>query len=467
MSIGVYYPDNYAVEEVFQLLKVPWEWYEPDRHYDVVITSGSDVPGWSGNLIDLADNNLFGKVSDLLNKGELHLHEPSCDILIDSLRQELKKYTILVEVPPAPWGHPYMVALTHDVDVTSVRECRLATVAYAAFQCIIHGAVADGFQFVLSLLGMGRDPWALFERWKTFEDQLGVRSTFFFVPKKDVPGLRGHPYRAVGYDVGEKTVLLNDLSQGGWEIGVHGIDNWLDAGRGKEEQAFYGNGRTNPGNRTHWLLFDRTSWRNLEEAGYSYDTTIGYNDDAGFRAGTMQVYRPHGVQNLLELPLHIQDLGLLGKSCRAPAENGWTTAPCLHLGEDAARTACYLILDYARRYGGAVTILWHCENLTPPRDWSGIYADIVKRALADSAWVTTAGNVVAWFEERRKTRIEYVRNNKVLTIRVLSDVRSGIPARVRLHINPASVSSVDGEHVRGNSFIDIRCDRPEITVVLT
>jgi hypothetical protein len=29
--IGIIYPDKYAVEETFQLLKIPWEWHEPSK----------------------------------------------------------------------------------------------------------------------------------------------------------------------------------------------------------------------------------------------------------------------------------------------------------------------------------------------------------------------------------------------------------------------------------------------------
>ncbi|MEA2075074.1 MAG: hypothetical protein U9O85_05010 [Euryarchaeota archaeon] len=34
---GVIYPDEYAVEEAFQLLKVPWAWYDSSKDYGVVI----------------------------------------------------------------------------------------------------------------------------------------------------------------------------------------------------------------------------------------------------------------------------------------------------------------------------------------------------------------------------------------------------------------------------------------------
>jgi len=41
--IGVLYPDKYAVEEVFQLLKIPWEWYDSSEKYDVVIVREKDL----------------------------------------------------------------------------------------------------------------------------------------------------------------------------------------------------------------------------------------------------------------------------------------------------------------------------------------------------------------------------------------------------------------------------------------
>ena len=229
---------------------------------------------------------IFSKKSAMcLIPARSHLHEPLCDIQIDALRQELKKYTVLVEIPPVPWGYSYMVALTHDVDLTSVKECRWVTAGYAAYQCVAHGDVPEGFRLGLARIGVGNDPWSLFGRWKTFEDQLGVRSTFFFIPKKDDPGMRAHPYRAVGYDIKEKADLIHDLKKDGWETGVHGIDNWTDAELGKLEIAALDLEGKMPGNRTHWLLFDENSWKKLDEAGYSYDTTFGYNDDAGFRAG--------------------------------------------------------------------------------------------------------------------------------------------------------------------------------------
>jgi hypothetical protein len=465
MTVAVCYPDKYPVEETFQLLKIPWVWYEKGRHYDVVIARKADVAGYDGPLIDLTDNDLFERIRGLLNDGQQHLHEPVCDILIDQLRQDLRHHTLLVEIPPVPWDHPYLVALTHDVDVTSVRECRFLTVGNAAYQCIRGGNLRAGLRLVCARCGIGPDPWVLFEQWKTLEGQLGVSSTFFFVPKRDDPGIHGHSYRAVGYSV--CTEILNDLAAHGWEAGVHGIDNWASAEEGIREMAALG--RKHAGNRTHWLLFTRAGWALLDKAGYSYDTTFGYNDDAGFRAGTLQVYQPENAKTLLELPLHIQDLGLFMKSCWAPSEKGWEKTPCLHLTEPAAREHAHRIFAYARKFGGAVTMLWHYENITPPRDWSGLYRDLVSRATTEGAWVTTAGHVVEWFRSRRQVSISCTRENDTITIRTGGDLPEGsLPSlMLRIHIPDTRQITVNTEYRRLSEYMDIRLDKKIITVSLS
>ncbi len=60
----------------------------------------------------------------------------------------------------------------------------------------------------------------------------------------------------------------------------------------------------------HWLYYDQNSPKKLEEAGATYDSTCGYNDAVGYRAGTTQVHKPLSATHLLELPLHVMDTAL-------------------------------------------------------------------------------------------------------------------------------------------------------------
>jgi len=350
----VKYGDTYAVEETFQLFKIPWEWYDPEHTYDVVIARKEDVGTVDAYLIDLSEKDYFAEVAETINEGLPHCHEPVVDILIDELRQVLKEHTLLVEIPLVPWGYSYIVALTHDVDITSVRERRWVSVGYAVYQCLRKGQVRDAFWIFGAKCGIGKDPWNCFEEWMRLEEKLGVRSTWFFLPEKGKAGQDAPAIRAGHYDLDPE--LIRKLTDGGWEVGVHGLDNWRDIAAAKEELKRVSDiTNTDVGTRVHWLLFDQDSWKRLDEAGYAYDSTIGYNDDVGFRAGTMQPYRPRGCGQLVEVPLIIQDAALFGGKTWNSSDEG-KRGSCLSLSEDEAMEKCEEILGYAKYYGGVVTI---------------------------------------------------------------------------------------------------------------
>jgi hypothetical protein len=38
--------------------------------------------------------------------------------------------------------------------------------------------------------------------------------------------------------------------------------------------------------------------------------------------------------------------------------------------------------------------------------------------------------------------------------------------RLRVHVDPEQVRHIDGEYVCGNGFVDIKCDREQVGVVL-
>ncbi len=81
---------------------------------------------------------------------------------------------------------------------------------------------------------------------------------------------------------------------GGFEVGLHGIDAWADKDSAAEERRRLEprSGTAGLGVRMHWLYWDKDTFRILDEAGFAYDSTFGYNDTVGYRAGTVQAYRP-------------------------------------------------------------------------------------------------------------------------------------------------------------------------------
>jgi hypothetical protein len=139
----------------------------------------------------------------------------------------------------------------------------------------------------------------------------------------------------------------------------------------------------------HWLLADENTPQVLEQAGYSYDSTVGYNETIGFRAGTTQAYLPPGNRKLLELPMHIQDGALF-----FPGRLG--------LSEAAAWALCEQVIDCAQQHGGVLTVLWHDRSHGPERFWGEFYVRLVERLKTLNAWFASGQQAVEWFRARRQ-----------------------------------------------------------------
>jgi hypothetical protein len=207
-----------------------------------------------------------------------------------------------------------------------------------------------------------------------------------------VPGA-GASRRAAPYDVTEVRESVHRLLKAGCEVGVHGIDAWHDAVKGKQEMARVADvTHVRPlGIRMHWLLRDARTAAVLELAGYAYDSTGGYNETVGFQHGTAQVFQPLGARTLLELPMHIQD-GALFYPQR------------LNLSERDAADRCRGLLSTVSHFGGVLTVLWHDRSHGPERFWGDFYVQLIDMLKASQAWFATAAQAVAWFGHRRTVR---------------------------------------------------------------
>ena len=149
------------------------------------------------------------------------------------------------------------------------------------------------------------------------------------------------------------------------------------------------------GIRMHWLLRDENTFRVLEEAGYVYDSTVGYNETPGYRCGATQAFRPLSATRLLELPMHIQDGALF-----FPQRLG--------LSEPEAWERCQTFVDNAEKFGGVLTILWHDRSPGPERFWGEFYIRLVEELKSLKVWFATASQAVYWFRRRREVSFESI-----------------------------------------------------------
>ena len=301
-------------------------------------------------------------------------------------------------------GKRFAVALTHDVDDVTlfslaqawrlVRRARTPT-SYAA-----RGGVAMAVRTLRR--GSGADPYWNFDRWAAEESRRGFSSTFYVLPPSPS---RVHEYDGlyrmndpVSFEGRRITVarLLRLLSERGFEIGLHGSylshtsAEELTRQRAQVQAAAQTSVR---GIRQHFLRFDvRATWAAQERAGFDHDSTLGYNEAIGFRAGIAAPYHAWDggrgtALPLVELPLTVMD-GTLFRT----------------LALDARRAAARTIehLERVEEAGGLAVLLWHPnagdEEHFP--GWWESYLLTLDWLAGRDAWVTSAGEIATWWQER-------------------------------------------------------------------
>jgi hypothetical protein len=278
--------------------------------------------------------NLFAEVRTLLTAGQpvANAAMPALDLHIALLRDLIVAGGVsLVEIPPVPDGYRFIACLTHDVDHPSIRLHRLDHTMFGFLYRAVFGSLLDMVQGRMPFrnllrnwaaavklpfvhMGIANDFWLEFDGYAKLEK--GLRSSFFVIPFKDRPGQTAKgsapSRRASRYGVQQITEPIHALMSAGCEIGLHGIDAWLDDCKAREElgEIRRFTGARDIGVRMHWLYFGEQSQGILDKAGAAYDSTVGFNETVGYRAGTAQVYKPLDAVRLLELPLHIMDTAL-------------------------------------------------------------------------------------------------------------------------------------------------------------
>src|ERR1700722_11836290 len=408
---------------------------------------------------------LFSEVRTLLTAGQpiANASLPALELHIAFLRELITRNGIpLVEIPPVPDGYQFVACLTHDVDHPAIRRHKwdhtmfgfLYRAVFGSLRSVIRGRmpVRDMFEnwaAALKLpfvhLGLVKDFWREFDD-RYLELEKGLCSTFFVIPFGGRAGNKSSgpapSIRAVQYGAEEIAGAIHKLTAAGCEVGLHGIDAWMDSTKGRQEldEIRRVTGASEVGVRMHWLYFDQQSPARLEAAGAAYDSTFGYNETGGYRGGTTQVYKPLNANQLLELPLHIMDTALFYPSHLA-------------LLEAQAKKLLAPMLDNAVRLGGTLTINWHDRSLAPERLWGAFYSDLIQDLKHRNAWFASAGQATAWFRKRRSAEFESEGiEPDAVRAKVGVDQRDNLPAlRLRIH-KARKLVSINVQD--GDSYVD-------------
>ena len=383
--------------------------------------------------------DLFNEILYLLSKGQPteYAQLPTVDIHIRLIRNWILEHgIILLEIPPVPKGYKFITCLTHDVDFVGIKRYGFGPTLLGFLYRATIGSLVNYFRGRIPVqrlfknlkaatllpfvhLGIIKDFWIQFERYLNIENGLG--STFFIVPFKNRAGrsLTGvaPSRRAVKYDIAEIEDYIQKIINRGAEIGLHGIDAWIDREQASKEleRITKYNGEKKIGVRMHWLYSKNDSLQILERAGFYYDSTYGYNETIGYLAGTVQAFCPPEATKLLELSMHLMDTALF-----YPRR--------MNLNETEANKLVNKLLKNSLDYGGHLTVNWHHRSLAPERLWDDYYNELLAKLKELNCWFACAKDVVGWFYKRRSVGFEKVEiKGKKIFIKLSGNVSDKFP----------------------------------------
>ncbi len=272
--------------------------------------------------------------------------------------------------PPRYEGARFAVALTHDVDVPwrwTPIGIRGAAARLKRGQLREAGALAR----VPLHKARGTDPNWRFKEIVAEERAHGARGSTFYV----IAG-HGHPADGAAPEAYDRLRprLVEELLEAGAEVGLHGSYLAADEpGRlAAEAETLRALAGSVEGHRYHYLRID--PHRNLVPLGglgFRYDTTLGFSDALGFRAGIAHPFHPWDFER--EAPAEIVEVPLAAMDA--------TLAEARYQGLTAAQAKPQLLalLDHAAEHGGGFSILWHPDRFDPPtaRGWDRLYFELL------------------------------------------------------------------------------------------
>lgn len=348
---------------------------------------GDDVPytehAWEqvASGIRPEENDLARAFFDLARLEEVgaardaHGRFPASASCLDPLDPPLEHLRRSLGVEPPRWGGArFAVALSHDVDIAwrwTRQGIRGGARQLKDALRDRHGR--DAWLEARGLAGIplhkvrGTDPNFSFKRIVALERARGAESVFFVLAGFKVPQDGPAP------DVYARLLprVVETLAGLGTEVGLHASYSaaFDESEVAMEKAELERLGATLHGQRYHYLRIDpHANLAQLGRLGMVYDSSLGFSETPGFRAGIAHPFRPWSIEldrplDLVEIPLAAMDV-----TFAEPRYLGLSVA-------DAERRLLTL-LDWAAEHGGGFSILWHPDRFdrATAGGWDALYA---------------------------------------------------------------------------------------------
>ena len=306
---------------------------------------------------------------------------PYAAIAMRGLQAELQGFVPAIDLRPhSPAASPsHFIVNTHDVDYMRLRRAgsvkrllKNAAISLAGRRCTTSASAQVAH--AIRVAGGGPDPLDQLSALADGESRRRVGASYFFIARQS-------HRRDANYSIRHPKVVdtMHSLERRGMEVGVHGSYTTFDRRHRlmEEFQTLQSLGFNPQGHRAHWLRFtmDRLV-DDLEATGALYDSSLGWSDTIGFRAGACFAFPLYNFSQerptkFLELPLVGMDQCLCGSSGRAQLVDA---------------------LGASRKYGwGGVSVLWHPSAFGGGqfrKDVGEFFWQLVESNAGSDSWVS-------------------------------------------------------------------------------
>jgi len=395
--------DHHSVDVLRHISEINgWFLNKDAKQASLVIDSGSKhivqaSSVYGKQLLQIEEQKVF-ELSKLLECADASFPDiepaPVPEPFIDSYALKLKNeiYSIcqknsLPFISKLPWpnGAVQACCITHDVDLVRKYSPKEILQSLAKLDFKNTGIISKK-------LFERENPYWNFSELLDYYQERHWRVTFFFLAKSwERSGFR--------YNIKSKRFreLFKKISAGGHEIGLHSsrfiFDRPEDYHREKNKLESIIN-RGIRGVRQHYLriLFPE-GWRYLKNAGFHYDSSCGYNNSIGFRAGTAFPYKirvPESSESLdlYEAPIILMDYPWIDHD--AAFEENWSKFEKQ--------------MSFVTQTSGLANLLWHPSNIAE-NAYRAYWDKMVNWIGQHDFYFDTLENILQWWKKRSSVEL--------------------------------------------------------------
>ncbi len=264
----------------------------------------------------------------------------------------------------------FKATITHDIDLLLKYSNPIRSLKILAGDIIKRKTITG---FWTNLVGMtkcalkiDKDPYDTYDMLMDLSEARSLNSIFYFMA-----GNMGE--RDVDFELGNKSAkkVINNIIERGHTFGIHPTYDSYNSRKKihnevKRIREIYANMSES---RQHFLrLSIPETFRYLNDSLIKYDSTLGFNSDAGFRCGYCYEfpifdYKYRQLLDIRERPLILMDIALQ-RQC---------------MDEKSFYSNTISIIDEVKKYSGDFVLLWHNNYFTQNEwtQWEKLYVKIL------------------------------------------------------------------------------------------